>query len=171
MWHETTDVSSPVEPRGTPATGSGPALLGGVHPAALPDPAGQRARAAPRADCPATELRHPERAPCHSCLAHPRASLVTRPIPPSQAHPRRARRRAVAGGAARTAPRLGQSPPHVDPAWGRGGLLGTGPDALPGQHRDDSPSAQAGGRELAARQALDHQPRSPVRLKKSSATG
>jgi hypothetical protein len=166
MRHETTHLYSTVDLRGTSIAASRAALLRGLHPAALPDPAGQCARTTPRSDCPAAELCDPERAQCSPCLPPPGVGIRARPIAASQTHPPRARARTVAGAAARAAPRLWQTPQYLDAPFGRRGLLGTGSDPVPSQHRDHPPSAQAVGRQLAAGQALDHQPRSPVCVKK-----
>jgi hypothetical protein len=166
MRHETTPLSSTVDFRGTPATESRAALPGCVPPAAVPDPAGQCARPTSRADRPAAQLCDPACAPCDPCLPHPWASRVLGPIAASPAPTCRARgwqERAVARPAARTAPGLWQTPPSLDAAYSGRRLWGAGSDPVPGQPRDDPPSAPAAGREWAAGQAPDHQPRSPVR--------
>jgi hypothetical protein len=75
--------------------------------------------------------------------------------------------RAVASSAARAAPCLWQIPQYLDAAFGSRGLLGARAHAAPGQHRDDSPRPQTLGRQLVTRQALDHERRSAVRVKKA----
>ena len=172
MRYETTHVCSTVDVRGTAAVGSRAALLGCVYSAAVPDSARQCARATPRADCPAAGLCHPERAQCHPGLPYPGRRQFVGPIPAAQAQPPWCSMpEPVTGAAARAAPRLWQAAQHLDPAAGGRGLLGAGSDPLSGEHRDYSPSPQTAGRELAAGQTLDHQPRSALCVKKNSATG
>jgi hypothetical protein len=166
MGHETTHVCSTVVHRGTPPVGSWAALLGGLYATAVPDPAHRCAWAAPRADCPAAQLCAPERPHYQPCLAHPWIGRRAGPVQTPQAHPPGARRRIVTGTAARTAPRFWQTTQHLDTGLRRRGLVGAGADAPPGQPRDRPPGAQAAGRELAAGQGLDHQPRSPRRVQK-----
>src|SRR5919199_2630493 len=167
MWHETTHVCATVTPQGAPTAGSWVALCRGVYPAAVPDSAGQGARATPRTGGPAVELGDPERAQRHPGLSHPGASLFAGPIPAAQAHPPGARRRTVTGTAARAAPRFWETSPHLDPRLSCGGLLGTRPAPLPGEHRNHSPSPQPVGQQLATRHALEHQPRSAVGVQKT----
>ena len=73
----------------------------------------------------------------------------------------------MTGTAARAAPRFWDTSPHLDPRLSGGGLLGTRPAPLPGEHRNHSPRPQPVGHQLATRHALEHQPRSAVGVKKT----
>jgi hypothetical protein len=158
MRDETTDLSSPIVPHGELAVGSRTAFLAGPYPAAVPDPPRQCTEVAPHPDCPTARLGLAERTPCDPCLSPPRPGGSACSVPTAQGHPLGARRRTVAGAATRAAPRVWPTAPDVDTALSRRGLLGAGADSRPGQHRDHSARPQTVGRELAAGQALDHQP-------------
>jgi hypothetical protein len=168
MTHETTHVCSTFVACGAASSGSRAPLLGCLHIAALPDLAGQWARATSRPDCPELGLCGTERAECHSCLPCPRINLCAGPVAPPPTHAvssRCAEARTAAGAVTRKPPDLWQAPQPLDPPLGRGGLLGAWPHPLSRQHREHPPSPQAPGGELAASQTLDHQPRSPIRAK------
>src|SRR5918911_1877404 len=169
MGYETTSLGSLVNARGAPAADSRAPFLGRLYPATLPNPAGQWAQAAPCPDRPAARLCHTERTQCHSGLPHPGAGLSPAPVPPPQAHPVGARCcqvRAATRLAAHLPPHLWQAAQYLDASVSRRSLLGMRLDPRPGEYRDHSSSAQASGRELAAGQTLDYQPRSPVCAKK-----
>jgi hypothetical protein len=74
-------------------------------------------------------------------------------------------------GGAPEPPHVWQGAQHLDLSVSSRGLLGAGPHALSGQHREYPSSPQALGRPLAAGQSLDHQPRSAVCPKKTGAIG
>src|SRR5258706_6949625 len=147
------------------------ALVGWRAGAPLPDGAGQRTRRAGAADRCAGGLRRENGTPAHPSLQSTGAGrrapgLLTSP-PDAAAGLAGRTRRAVAGPAAPQPPRLRPSDQPVDLGPGGPGQLRARADAACGQRRGHPPDPPAPGHQLEARQAVDHQPRSGVREKKS----
>ena len=100
-----------------------------------------------------------------SGLRYPWTGLLARAIAPAQTHPLSARcrqARTMAGAVARQPTHLWQTPQHLDPAAGCRNLLGTRPDALPSQPREDPAGTQALGSQLVTSQAVDDRSRPPI---------
>src|SRR5262249_27327239 len=76
--------------------------------------------------------------------------------------------RAIAGAPAPQSPRVRPPDQPVDLGTGRPGQLRPRDQLPPGEWRSHPPGAQAAGGRLEAGQALDHQPRPGVRMKKSA---
>ena len=155
----------------TTAPAAGPALPRRLHRPPLPDPAGQRRRAAPSAaiarnlGCAAQTVRNAIHAFAREGLACLQAEVLPAPLGPALPG------RALPSPAGPAAPQ----PPHASasrPACGRWTWsprsASPGLDPAAAQRRDDPPGPEAAGRPLAAGQALDHQPRPGVRAKKKA---
>ena len=144
-----------------------------LHPASLPDPVGQCQRPDAHGDRPPPRLHGTLRPQRHSRLCHPRARLPEGEVLPPAQRPARVGRLLRGPVASFAAPKpacLWQTPQHLDAAPGGPGLSRPRLDAPPVESGDDPPGHPTSGRLLAARQALDHQPRPRLRAKKKRAT-
>src|SRR6059036_631058 len=147
------------------------ALVRRLCPPPVPDPAGQRPRRAGPGHRQAPGLRRPDRARGAPRLQRPRRGCPAAGLPEAHDDPGRLRPagcRAAAGAAAPEPARLRQADQPVDAGPGGRGQLRARLDRHPRQRRDDPPDPQTARRALATGEALDHQPGSRVRAKKSA---
>src|SRR2546428_9959153 len=136
----------------------------------IPDSARQQLRGAGAPHRAATGLQRPDRAQRHRCLQPPRRGrlvpgLACHPYPPPRL--RRRGRRATQGPHPSQSARLRLADQPVDAGPARRDQLRRGADQRRGHGRNRARHARPPGHQLEARQALDHQPRSPVPTKKT----
>lgn len=163
--HATAHVCpSPDRERATAADGR-PALAGCLCAPPLPDRARQRPGRAGANDCPFPGLLRPVRAQRDPSLRRPRTGSARAPFHPAP-HQQRGVPASVGGATAGTPP---PEPAHLWPqdqpldlGVGRQGQLRPGPDPAAGQRGNDPRDAAPTGRQVEARQELDHQPRPRV---------
>ncbi len=174
MWyiprHETSNLCSAFHRRRTTEAGYRPALVRGLCPAPLPNPARQCTRRAGWPDCPNSWLRRPNRAQCHSSVQHPRPCRPNARLlhAPSDAHavfdPRREQLRALL----HRSPRNFGKPTSLwtlDLVAEVAYAEGMTPRPVSGE---TIRQALAPRGRLEAGQDVDHQPRPGVRAKKTA---
>jgi hypothetical protein len=174
MRYETTCVRAASGRLRAPSPDEGTALPRRLYLAPLPDPAGQRPRAAPLPDRRRPRLLCPDRARRHQRLCCRGPGLPDRQVQSPQDRPRRLAqgpRRGPARPAASVPPLFRQADQPVDAPSGGRGLLREGLDSPRAQRRGHPPGAQAPRRRLEAGQALADQPRPGVRANRKCATG
>src|SRR5215212_6074368 len=169
--HETTDLRSYAFKGGARGSGGRVALLRCLRPPSLPDPSRQCPPRASASDSRKSRVRLPDGQKRHPCLQREGPWRPPSGLLASKRSPRRLRRERV-GGSTRDAPprpqKVRQTKQPVDLTDGRRGQLRGGHNTEAGQWRDHPSNARKAWRALGAGQALDREPRSPIRPKKGA---
>src|SRR5574341_787134 len=168
--HETTAIHPSPDGHRAQPLGSRTAFQRCLCPASLPNPARQCPRRTGTCDCAGGWLQRPDRAQCHPSVRDTRARRLLNPAlqpPPPPTHQDRCdRRRETARSSPPQPTQLWQAHRCLDAGTGRRSELRPGHYLGAGERRSNPQGAQAAGSALAARQAVDYQPRPPVRPKK-----
>src|SRR5574342_826091 len=152
-----------------PAAGEWAALPRCFRAPPLPDSAGQRARRTPLPACRARGLHHTNRPQRRASLPSRARGLLASPlVAPQTGCPPVGRGpvRAAAGDLARKSACVRQAHQPLDAGAAGQGLRRAGSDSWGGQYRGDPSRPPADAGQLETGQALDHQPRPPIRRKK-----